>query len=79
MVYPNHASNKATIEFNSTNASAYTLEVTDVAGKVLLRKKGRSSFASNITQIDECRFAQGMYFIGTIDEKDKQTIKLNKE
>lgn len=78
-VYPNPANSKATVEFNLINSSTYTLEISDLTGKVLLRKKDAGFIDKNIIQIDVSRLAQSIYLISIIDEQGKRTIKLRKE
>ncbi len=79
-VYPNPTNNTATIEFKASKANSYTIEVVDIAGKVLKITKGVSTIGKNRMTIDFRANASGTYFINVIQpDKIKQTLKLNKE
>ncbi len=77
-VYPNPALNMVTIEFNGVNAGKYILQVTDVTGKVLLKKESIALIGNNIVELDVSHYATGMYFISVTNEKGKQIVKLEK-
>jgi hypothetical protein len=79
-VYPNPANNNAVVQFTSNKTGKYTVELTDVSGKVLQTKNGSAVVGKNNITIDISKYAQGMYIINlTDDEHGKRTLKLNKQ
>ncbi|MEO8712521.1 MAG: T9SS type A sorting domain-containing protein [Parafilimonas sp.] len=79
-MYPNPANNNAVVQFTSNKTLNYTVEITDVSGKVLQTKNGTAVVGKNNVMIDVSKYAQGMYMITlTDDEHGKRTLKLNKE
>jgi hypothetical protein len=78
--YPNPAKNSVVINFSATQNGKYIFKLTEVSGKVLLRKEFSALKGTNNITLDVSRFAKGIYFINITDtEKKKQSIKLNKE
>jgi hypothetical protein len=78
-VYPNPAYQTATIVYSATKTGRYTLQVTDLAGKVLSTQQILSQLGVNNITIDVSRYANGMYFINLINAKEKHTFKLSKQ
>ena len=80
IVYPNPATNIATVVFNAQKEYRYALELTDVTGKVLLRKESNSIKGKNMVTIDVSKYTRGMYFINLVDsENGRRSLKLNKQ
>jgi hypothetical protein len=79
VIYPNPAYQTATIVFTSQKVTKYTLQLTDVAGKVLSTQQVLSQLGVNNITIDVSRYAKGIYFINLIDAKEKHAFKLNKQ
>jgi hypothetical protein len=79
MLLPNPARDKVTVLFSADNNRNYAIELTDVAGKILLNRKGLSSKGENNNTLDVSNYAKGMYFINLIDENGKQSLKLSKQ
>ena len=79
MVYPNPATNNTTISFISTKGNKYTIEITDLKGKILERIKGISSSAQTNLILDVSKYTKGVYLINLIDENGKRSIKMNRQ
>jgi hypothetical protein len=79
-VYPNPANSNCTVVFNAENNSKYSIIVADITGKQLLKKDWIASAGENKVALDVNKFAQGMYLIMIINDKDEKIVlKLNKE
>jgi hypothetical protein len=78
-VYPNPATDNAAVVFNTVKAEAYTIQLTNAAGKILQTKTGTSVAGENKVLINVSGYTQGLYFITLLNnEQGKITIKLNK-
>ena len=79
MVYPNPASDYASISFDSELAGNYTVVITDMSGKKLLQKTGISSAGSNKLYLDIHQLSRGMYIINLLqDNRNNKSLKLIK-
>ena len=80
IVYPNPASNTATVVFTTKSAEKYLIEVKDIAGKALLNKTGTSLPGTNRISLDINKFINGMYLINITDSQNRtRSLKLNKQ
>jgi polysaccharide lyase-like protein/type IX secretion system substrate protein len=78
VVYPNPAKNNITVQFNANSAGDYIVELTGISGKTLLIKRVSAVNGVNKIKLDVSGYAQGMYIINVIDDKQqKQALKLN--
>ena len=78
-VYPNPATNTTIVQFNSSKASDYKVELTDVTGKVLQTITGKLSPGVNKVEIDVSKYAAGLYMVNVIENERKRALMLNKE
>ena len=79
-VYPNPAKNTVTVNYTAQKNGQYLFELTDLSGKILLRKQTSALQGGNHTTIDVSRFAKGAYFITLIlPDKTKESLQLSKE
>lgn len=79
-VYPNPANTNAMVAFTATKAGAFTLQLTDAAGKVMMMKKGIAIAGENRVSIDVSAYAKGMYMINILNEgSGNETLKLVKK
>jgi hypothetical protein len=62
-VYPNPTSGVAAIDFGSKTASTYALEVTDLAGRIIIEKEVAANVGLNQAVIDLTSSGKGMYFV----------------
>ena len=77
-IYPNPAKTNATLSFSTDGK--YAITITNVSGKILQTKIGVALKGENTIQLDVSKYANGIYSITIIDEKNKkQTVRLNKE
>ena len=79
-VYPDPVTNDAVVQFNSFKASDYSLEVTDVTGRVLEIKTGKVSTGENKIVINLSEYTPGMYMVSLSDtQHEKRMVKVSKE
>ena len=71
-VYPNPASDKINIQHGNNSLADIAIEIMDVSGRVLLRKKGEN-------KIDIRSLKRGIYLIQIISKDQKQTMRFIKE
>lgn len=80
LLYPNPARDKTTLLFNAIKAGGYSIQLTDISGKVLLTIKGFAVAGENKVKLDVNKYAKGIYIINFITEGTaKVSLKLNKE
>ena len=72
VMYPNPASDMVNIDLNDTNANGFTVTVTDVLGKTVLR----SDFAGSRGVVNVESLNSGVYFITAIADGKQSTRKL---
>ncbi len=77
-VFPNPAQHEAKVIFTAIKEDKYVLELSDMAGKVLLRKEGNAATGINQVDLDVHNYANGLYFINVICNDERKTIKLIK-
>jgi hypothetical protein len=73
VAYPNPASDVLTVKFSSEAAQAYTLQLFDVAGRLLLSAEGKADAGINSRELNVNALARGVYILrvtsGTLDDK----------
>lgn len=62
-VYPNPASEKITLRFNSAEAEKYVLKIMDMPGQVVLEKSGASISGTNLVDMDVDVLPDGIYML----------------
>ena len=78
-IIPNPTHEYAEVIFTAAKTSPYTIELTDITGKILLFKKSVSVAGENREKINVQQFAAGLYFITLMDNAGKRvTIKVIK-
>ena len=79
-VYPNPASGKVTLTFNSNQNAAYTIKVVDMIGKVIINERISAVEGFNMKEIDLENASKGLYFISVQTEDGEiKTLRLMKE
>lgn len=73
-IYPNPASNEATLKMDNINGSVLIL-IRDIQGKTIKTFKEKASNSLNKT-IDLSQLSKGEYFISIINKDFQQTVKL---
>jgi hypothetical protein len=71
-VYPNPASQWLQIAFNKSNMEAYSIELVDLSGRILIRKTGRSTDGTPI-QVDVSAIPAGSCWL-RITQETHQTV-----
>jgi hypothetical protein len=78
-LYPNPANNTVYLAFTSSKPATYLVELTDITGKVLLRKTGKSLRGINKVNFDVSKYANGMYMLNLKNKKDAvKSVMFNK-
>ncbi len=67
-LYPNPASSVTYLSFTSDRPGGYSIELTDITGKVLLRKTGKSLRGENKININVSKYENGMYLLKLMDK-----------
>ena len=75
-MYPNPTNDVVNVEVKTTEATALTLNITDVAGKILIEKKCNIAFGGITEQINISTLAKGLYFLIVYDGLHKKVQKL---
>ena len=77
-VYPNPASDIATVVYTAIKEGKYTLSLSDVTGKTVVRQDAIANKGENFIKLNVGNYANGLYFIRLSDGSNTQTIKLVK-
>lgn len=79
-VIPNPANDIAVLQFYANKSFNYSIQVTDVNGKILLVKKTIARTGTNYEKLNLRQLTPGNYFITLINgEGERQTLRLMKE
>ena len=68
-IFPNPASNKATVEFYSENSGKFNLRLTDVTGRIIMNIDNNSVAGNNQFELDLSSISSGIYLV-TLNEGD---------
>ncbi len=75
-VYPNPATDKATLKFTVASADQYHLNITDVIGQNVLNISGEANEGINTVDIDLSTLAKGMYILNIMSGYNTEQIKV---
>ncbi|MFC0516751.1 T9SS type A sorting domain-containing protein [Mucilaginibacter angelicae] len=79
-VYPNPTTNTTSVAFTTEKTATYELTVINMAGKTLLRQKGRALFGSNKANLDLSGFSKGIYLLNIkYNNNITNVLKLSKQ
>jgi len=78
-LHPNPTSDKVYVEFSSLHADAYTVTVTDMAGKELFKNSLIAAAGLNNCTIDVTEYAKGNYIVNVKNLFGNQKVKFVKE
>ncbi|HRH47805.1 MAG TPA: T9SS type A sorting domain-containing protein [Panacibacter sp.] len=79
-IMPNPAKDQAVFSFTTASSYNYLMQVTDLTGKILLRKQGVTVAGANRLPLDIHNFSNGMYIVTlTGANGEKQMAKLVKQ
>jgi sugar lactone lactonase YvrE len=77
VAYPNPANNSVTISFDATSAGRYFYELSDLSGKLLLKKQVNVSQGIRNETFDLQPYAKGTYLISVVKPNNiKESIKV---
>jgi hypothetical protein len=62
-IYPNPASEKTIVTFNSLSESTYSLELCDLTGRAVYSAQGASVPGNNMVELPVASLAKGMYLL----------------
>ncbi|HNE29089.1 MAG TPA: T9SS type A sorting domain-containing protein, partial [Saprospiraceae bacterium] len=77
-MFPNPASDEATLAFTSRESGAYELRLTDVSGQTVLRQQQEASAGPNAVRVPLTDLKPGIYLVQLRSENQVQTLKLMK-
>ncbi len=75
-VYPNPASDKASLEFTSIDEANYSVYMFDILGKKILTEGGISKSGLNNHQLDLSKFNKGLYIVSLERNNIVERLKL---
>ncbi len=75
-VYPNPATDKATVKFSTASAGQYQIEVIDVLGQRVLSTEGTAVEGINMIDLDLNNVAKGVYLLNIMSGDQRDQIKL---
>ena len=75
-LYPNPASEKATLHFNTANASIYHLTMTNVLSQSVFTTEFTATEGSNMIELDLGNFAKGIYMLHLVSGDEKRMVRL---
>lgn len=79
-IYPNPTVSGASVAFTAEKAVSYELTVTNMAGRPLLKQKGRAQPGKNKADLNISNFNRGIYLVNIkYDDNSSQVLKLNKQ
>ncbi len=75
-VYPNPASDKATVKFSTESSAQYHLNMTDVLGQRVLSTEGTAVEGINMIDLDLNNVAKGVYLLNIMSGDNAQQIRV---
>lgn len=76
-VYPNPATEKATVRFNAIVAGTYTLSIADVTGRIVAKKTMNAAEGLNFYSFDVINYLPGTYFVMIQGTSNNEILKLH--
>jgi hypothetical protein len=77
-VYPNPATSVVQVIFTAKKETNYTIELSDLTGRVLQRKELKSGLGENRVPLDLSKYTYGTYVINVTGDEQRQTINVFK-
>jgi Tfp pilus assembly ATPase PilU len=75
-VYPNPARENVTVQFNSTTESNYTIQLTDITGRVVYAYSGDAQIGLNSREINLSEVQSGVYLVKIKSAGYNETTRL---
>lgn len=79
IMYPNPTLGNTNILFTAKAEIKYSVWITDLTGKILIKKEFVATVGQNKINFNTGAFANGMYLVTIISDTEKQTFKLCKQ
>ncbi|MFO7657382.1 MAG: T9SS type A sorting domain-containing protein [Bacteroidales bacterium] len=73
-IYPNPVSDKCIIQFYVIEVNDFNIEVWDIVGNFLYKKRINDVFSGQTEIIDFSHFIQGVYFVRVYSDKDEMKM-----
>jgi hypothetical protein len=78
-LYPNPASQVATLKFSSATESAYSLRVINSLGQSVYSSEGQASEGNNAIELNLEKLSSGLYIVQMVKEGSRQQVSLIKQ
>jgi len=75
-VYPNPASDKATVKFTAAQAAQYQLKMTDVLGQRVLSLEGAATEGINMIELNLGTVSKGVYLLSIMSNGNTEQIRV---
>jgi hypothetical protein len=75
-LYPNPATNRVTVEFESITENSYTIELGDLMGRKLNSYHGKAIPGDNTREIDLAGIQRGIYLVKLVHDGKQEVRKL---
>ncbi|MEP7169000.1 MAG: T9SS type A sorting domain-containing protein, partial [Bacteroidota bacterium] len=75
-IHPNPVHEQLNISFDSNESAAYTIQLIDLMGKVILHSNGVSAIGENNFQMTPDKIAKGMYFLKVTNGEKKNISRV---
>jgi len=75
-LFPNPATDKATVKFNAADAGNYSLVLYDVLGNKMLSTDGVAVEGENLIELNLATVAKGMYVLSVISNESSEQIRV---
>jgi hypothetical protein len=75
-LYPNPATNRVTVEFESNAENSYTIELDDLTGRTLIAYQGKAVMGENTSEIALAGIYRGIYLLKLILDGKQEVKKL---
>ncbi len=79
LVFPNPAKSSATVKFNSTKQTNYTIQLQNMNGAILMQKNILTTKGMNSINLDLSKYSAGVYLINIKNAERKIILKLTKQ
>ena len=77
-LFPNPATDRVQLEFNGATDQAYTLNIFDMAGKLVHTDGGIALEGRNTRMVDVAHLSSGMYLVELSSKSDKEVVRFTK-
>jgi hypothetical protein len=77
-LYPNPASQVATLKFSSAKESAYSLRVINALGQSVYNSEGKASEGSNAIELNLEKLSSGLYILQMVKDGNRQQLNMIK-